>query len=83
MVFGKYEGSGSLIRVGALLLWEQIEALAAIISSIARSVGAGTVVDVGAGQVHLYLFLLLLLSFFELAQIHLFRIFLIRTTNRV
>ncbi|KAG5546815.1 hypothetical protein RHGRI_018848 [Rhododendron griersonianum] len=31
----------------------EIEALAAIISSIARSVGAGTVVDVGAGQGYL------------------------------
>lgn len=70
MVFGKYEGSGSLIRVGALLLWEQIEALAAIISSIARSVGAGTVVDVGAGQVHLYLFLLPNFAAFELTSLN-------------
>lgn len=70
MVFGKYEGSGSLIRVGALLLWEQIEALAAIISSIARSVGAVTVVDVGAGQVHLYLFLLPNFAAFELISLN-------------
>lgn len=40
--------------IGCIILWEQIEGLAAIISSIARSAGVGTVVDVGAGQVHLY-----------------------------
>lgn len=39
--------------IGCIILWKQIEGLAAIISSIARSVGVGTVVDVGAGQVHL------------------------------